>query len=112
MSRKVIPIVIAAIVLFWVLSRGERDDPDVKPEAETSQAMQKAGTSTPYALDVKRATWPPLEDGAAPSSSGTLTAINYYIVFDASGSMLSKQCGGGSSKFDAALDAVRGFIAS
>jgi Mg-chelatase subunit ChlD len=54
-------------------------------------------------------TWPPLRDGVVSSPSSD---INYYIVFDGSGSMTSSECGNGMSKRDAAVQAVRVFIES
>jgi hypothetical protein len=68
---------------------------DITPQAESTAAGQPQ-------------TWPPLRDGATPASPSS--DINYYIVFDGSGSMTSSECGNGMSKRDAAVQAVRVFI--
>jgi Ca-activated chloride channel homolog len=112
MSRKLLPIIIAMVVLFVILRKGERPDESPPDEERKAQTARKAKKTSAYALDVQRSNWPPLEEGTAPATTGTLTTVNYYLVFDGSGSMLSSQCGGGTTKFDAALKAVRDFIAT
>jgi uncharacterized protein with von Willebrand factor type A (vWA) domain len=53
-----------------------------------------------------------LEEGNSAASVGALATANYYVVLDGSGSMQSKQCGGGTSRIDAAVEAMKNFIAT
>jgi hypothetical protein len=119
--RKFVPILLAAAAVFVILRHSEhrQNDPDhsnltVDSHADGSDSSRQhsAPISTPYALDVRRATWPPLDEGAAPTPSAVLTAVNYYVVLDGSGSMLSKRCGGGTTKIAAAVDAVKHFFST
>jgi Ca-activated chloride channel homolog len=110
MASKRFPVVVLVVVLAGVvfqLNRHKRASSDAPDPHEDSAAP---AVDASYALTVQRTVWPPLvDDGAAASAVST---INYYAVLDGSGSMLSKECGDGSTKIKAALDAVRNFFDS
>lgn len=57
-----------------------------------------------------RPAWPPIEPGQRLAADPL--ARNYYIVFDASGSMSDTRCGGGRAKIDAAKQAIVVFAES
>ena len=69
----------------------------------------EAAARADYALDARRADWPPLHDG---SSGRAVTATNYYVVLDGSGSMRRSRCSGDASKMEAAVAALRTFVES
>lgn len=54
--------------------------------------------------------WPPIEPDQRIAADPL--ARNYYIVFDASGSMSDPRCGGGRAKIDAAKQAITVFAES
>ena len=103
MSRKFTLLLIAATVAIQGCER------PAQPTASGVDAETQTDYDSPQVRKSQRATWPPLDEGGAPASA--LATTNYYIVVDGSGSMLSHKCGGGTSKIDAALEAVKHFIA-
>jgi Ca-activated chloride channel homolog len=124
--RRLIPIFIAAGAVLFIIFNGERQQPDdarvsVSDDANDSdddresrreRRKKQRAASSQYALDVQRMNWPPLSDD---NQDGTikpdaLNISNYYVVLDGSGSMLSKRCGGGSTKIEAAVTAVKHFF--
>lgn len=117
MSRKIAAPVSSLLVIAVtaILSGCDRPaDGDAKIDViDDSGAVANSKTST-----LREIAWPPLTDDDANASTALVSATsavatnNYYIVLDGSGSMLSRECGGGSSKIDAALSAIRGFVAS
>lgn len=134
MSRRFIPLIVAAVVVIVILTKGEkpemesqgtkidvrisddRDDDRRDRRARESRRDRDRSKkpSDQYALDVERANWPPLsmsgETKAASLDLNVLRAVNYYVVFDGSGSMMQDKCGGGLPKIDVATDAVRHFF--
>lgn len=54
-------------------------------------------------------TWPAFEDDGSTPVAERLTAANYYLVLDGSGSMQDSRCSGNQSKMDAAKAAVARF---
>jgi Ca-activated chloride channel homolog len=106
--RKVIFIVIAIAVVVTTL-KNFRSTPDTS-EPDWAAKMQQDATSVDAAThsqETLQPAWPPLQEGAPASPSNN---INYYIVFDGSGSMLSRDCGGGKTKIEAAVQAVKDFV--
>jgi Ca-activated chloride channel homolog len=55
--------------------------------------------------------WPP-KDGEAPAPVANLTASNYYVILDASGSMNEAACQGGGTKMELARTALASFVSS
>jgi Mg-chelatase subunit ChlD len=131
MTRKIVPIAVAAVALLVILFHGERkhndgttvdiniDASDDSSDHKSKHDRKSGHSSTQYALDVQRVNWPPLEDGAAVGANAvgasavapdTLNTVNYYVILDGSGSMLNKRCGGGSTKIEAAVTAVKHFF--
>jgi Mg-chelatase subunit ChlD len=106
MSRK---SALLCVALAGTLAGCDRPPEGAMPTSGHDVATA-TNTATAAPHTAKRATWPPLEEGSATASA--LPTINYYLVLDASGSMLSHKCGGGTSKIDAALAAVKHFIAA
>ncbi|MEM9531909.1 MAG: vWA domain-containing protein [Pseudomonadota bacterium] len=94
-------IVILVIAAGWWLTRdgGGFDEPQVSPGLPDIDA---------YAAHFDRS-WPELEAGASVAVANRLTAANYYLVLDGSGSMEDQRCSGSQSKMDAAKDAVAQF---
>jgi uncharacterized protein YegL len=74
-------------------------------EADTDDA-ESAASSSP-----SPDRWPPLEDSSV-ATAPDLTASNYYIVLDGSGSMRNSRCSGDASKIDVALSALQRFVAT
>ena len=100
------PLFLAA---FLVLGACERPNHDIGSDnAGESDAMAHEQSSE--SIKSRRAIWPPLTDNADTLNAQASNAINYYIVLDGSGSMLSRECAGNSTKMQAALDAVLDFI--
>jgi Ca-activated chloride channel homolog len=104
--RKIIPVVVVAALFFVMLRNWLSPKPqDLAAPSNTTDIVSTiaipAGDEIPQA-------WPPLRDAEASASPSS--GINYYIVFDGSGSMLSHECGDGTSKIAAAVRAVKGFI--
>lgn len=77
--------------------------PPVKAQAPRPPAPAAASSMTPA--------WPPARDKDA-ALAGDLFAKNYYVVFDASGSMNEKGCSGGDTKIRAAKAALASFAQS
>jgi Mg-chelatase subunit ChlD len=98
---------IFAVALLVVLNRQCSSPPPQDP-APPSVRVDAASTTVAPGDRAMAAAWPPLRDGVA--SAGPSGDFNYYIVLDGSGSMLGHECGDGSTKMEAAVRAVRGFI--
>jgi Ca-activated chloride channel homolog len=110
MSRRVFPAVpiIIAVLVIAALSRHHKTRSDIPASSFTrNQTVQSPASS--YALDMRRTNWPALTD--TTSAANAANTANYYIVLDGSGSMASKECGGGTSRIDAAVNAVKQFVA-
>jgi Ca-activated chloride channel homolog len=111
--RKAFPVWIFAVVLVAVI--GKRcASPDTADTAQPVAAVpadvvDTAPTEAQPVASEGPQSWPSLREGVAASPSET---INYYIVFDGSGSMRSQECGDGVSKMEAAVQAVTRFIKS
>lgn len=91
-------------------SRASLGPPAGKPKAGSEDgALQKVlNTYSGRGLDNS---WPQLGDGQAPAGvAADLTAANYYVIFDGSGSMEKTGCSGGSPKIDVAKSAVSAFF--
>ncbi len=126
MSRKFLPIAGAAVIaLLIVVNAKHRDgkvddgvtiDKDNDDDSKRDRRKKKHGAASQYALDAQRVDWPPLDDGTigetTTSTHAAVNTTNYYVVLDGSGSMLSKRCGGGSTKIEAAVTAVKHFFVS
>jgi Ca-activated chloride channel homolog len=81
---------------------------DEAPQA-TSQEAPAAPPS--YARNALSDNWPPLADQpAAAALTENVTASNYYVVLDGSGSMLRSECSGGATKIEAAIESLQSFV--
>jgi Mg-chelatase subunit ChlD len=68
---------------------------------------QAAERTTPEPLKEKRP-WPYLsKEGEKEDLAEKLTAKNFVVIFDGSGSMAEKKCAGGRQKYEAARDAFK-----
>jgi Ca-activated chloride channel homolog len=106
--RKVIPVAIFGLVfLVAVLNKNCSSSAPPDPVPSPSVADIMPTEPAPAEGDLPQ-TWPPLQGAAVAASPSS--DINYYIVFDGSGSMKSHECGEGMSKMDAAVQAVSNFI--
>lgn len=90
--------------------------PTAAPPAGTASAGAGAGAepppAPPPAAAVRRWPFADAESGAVANvafTPATLMASNYYVVFDASGSMSERQCSGNESKLDVAKRAFAEF---
>lgn len=103
-------VIFAAIVLvvFMVISEFLADTAPEAPAEFTAEPALPQSTM-PYALSAQRSDWPPL-DQDAPAAGQDISAVNYYVVLDGSGSMRRSQCSGDISKMDAALSALSNFV--
>jgi Ca-activated chloride channel homolog len=129
MSRKFVPIIVAAVVVLFIVFNGEKklsdddvrvsighdsDDADDSRESRRERRKKNKAASPQYALDVERANWPPLTESTVDSATAVkpdaLNTTNYYIVLDGSGSMKNTRCGGGTTKIDAAIKAMKQFF--
>jgi Ca-activated chloride channel homolog len=100
----------AAVLLAAALALAGCDD--AKPPAKPAAAPDKP--KGPVSTRRLTPAWPAAAQGktdAAPMSSD-LFARNYYVVFDASGSMSEKGCSGDLTKIDAARIALAAFAES
>jgi hypothetical protein len=108
--RKVITVLLIASVFIALMNR-RCSSPGPDPDTVAAVSQTDVADDAPVDADPDTAnlpsSWPPLRDGVAASPSGE---INYYIVFDGSGSMEGLECGDGVSKVEAAVRAVRAFI--
>jgi Mg-chelatase subunit ChlD len=96
-STYVIIAVVAGIIVVNYLSKKDKTSSDgAPPEAESVKGV-----------------WPPASADEQPvAMAPNLTAKNYYIVFDGSGSMLDPDCADGSNKSEVAKKAVGDFSKS
>ncbi len=69
----------------------------------------RTADSASYGARATRDTWPPLAEGNV-AAVADLTAANYYIVLDGSGSMQEHKCAGGSSKMEVARRTLSDFV--
>lgn len=70
-----------------------------------------SGSAGAYALRGADASWPLLDDGAQPPLPlDQVQRSNYYLVLDASGSMLDRRCSGNVTQIEAAVEALKRFV--
>jgi hypothetical protein len=105
-------IVGLGLLLFWKLSGGENPAPRPSPSStpRTPQSLQELGPS--YAQQALANTWPPVsrQQGLAYEDAAQMLTANYYIMLDASGSMLDRHCAGDSpNQMQAAAQAIDAF---
>lgn len=85
-----------------------------EPAPPAPAAPAQSAPPSPPAQPAPRANWPFLKGEAAPPgvafTPATLMAANYYVVFDASGSMNDRQCSGSESKIVVAKRAFAQFV--
>lgn len=106
-------IVVIAIGLFWAFHSISNwfdslggDDPVL--QATASEDIEESNSEmASVSPDTKP--WPPLDESSAATASD-LSASNYYIVLDGSGSMERSKCSAGSTKIAAALSALSHFV--
>jgi Ca-activated chloride channel family protein len=120
-TRILTTAVLSAVLLSGC---GDNDDKTAKPKVavpnETTQdsAAKSAVESTDDQANVHFEgryaemgvvnTWPDMST-STEAISDHLTAKNYYIVFDGSGSMMKVECSNGQSKYQVAIGALKSF---
>lgn len=100
--------VLLALILFLTLLAGCGDDPQTAQKSATqpASAPQDAASAQNRAAD-QAAVWPFVSDDASTAGlADTLTARNFVLIFDGSGSMQESDCAGDSTKIDIAKEAV------
>jgi hypothetical protein len=99
------------IILFSLMLTGCGEDPQpvqkaASQPASAAPAPQPSAPSPPQKEET-RATWPFMHAGEpAGVLADNLTAKNYLLIFDGSGSMRESKCAGASRKIDVAKQAV------
>lgn len=101
--KSLILVIVAVAFLYFFFKPAT--PPPVQP------ASQRPAAAMPVANKVMTPVWPPVKVEGTELAPD-LFARNYYIVFDASGSMNDKGCSGGDSKLVAAKSALTGFAKS
>lgn len=103
------------IVLFSLMLTGMLTGCGEEPQPAQKAASQPATTAPapqpsappPPQTDKPRGTWPFMHaDEPAGALADNLTAKNYLLIFDGSGSMRESKCSGSSRKIDVAKQAV------
>lgn len=115
----IVPYLLLGFAL-WLGLKYFQTEPDAPvspaPEAAIEPASGTALTERDgpaYALKPLANDWPPLAgESAVPVAPASSATVNYYVVLDGSGSMLREDCSGGVPKIDAALSALREFVAA
>lgn len=106
------------IVLFSLMLTGCGEDPQPANKAASQQtatapAPQPVAPSPPPQTVETHSVWPYLQaDELSGTLAENLTAKNYFLIFDGSGSMLDKKCSGFNRKIDVAKQAVVTWSAS
>jgi len=123
-GKSMFPIIIMVVIAYLILTDSD-DKPSVPSNKQTSSSqgqtiLKEYATSSPepfvsYATNPLLDSWPNQEESAEAgvlTASEDLIAKNYYLVLDASGSMMDDSCEPGSSnKMKSAIDAL-GYFAS
>ncbi|MBF0104791.1 MAG: VWA domain-containing protein [Deltaproteobacteria bacterium] len=104
--------VLLALMVFVVIRYYPSEDQSVNntqnvavPDDTQDAAVYKPYHGQPWPLSEG-------ENTATPTLAEKLTATNYYVIFDGSGSMDSQDCAEGSKKIQVAKDAVNRFAQS
>ena len=106
MNRKLVTLTVAAVAaaLLTACEPAPNAPPQVAPAPATAPTPENRAP----------AKWPYLGGEATPSgvafTPSTLMATNYYVVFDASGSMNDRQCSGAEAKIQVAKRAFSEFV--
>lgn len=75
----------------------------------TADPERPVASAASYGARATADTWPPLTEGHQ-ATAADLSAANYYIVLDGSGSMQEHKCAGGSSKMEVARRTLSDFV--
>jgi hypothetical protein len=98
---------VAAIAAFAVAVARCGDDTPAPASADTDPPT----AASSYARAAGNDSWPRLEEGARPEvAPEAVTAANYYVVLDGSGSMQAVECSAGDPKIEAAVVALQRFV--
>lgn len=106
-SRQIIPLLIIGAVFYYIVKGG--DDSSEYSESSSDNRSSKQNTLEAYSKRGIANTWPQIDEGFTEVADD-LTAKNYYLVVDGSGSMADTGCGEGREKLDVAKDALKLFI--
>lgn len=108
-------IVVIVIGLLWAFNsisdwfESPRSDDPAQQIADGDDGEPSSVEAASISPDGRA--WPPLdENSTAPAAD--LSASNYYIVLDGSGSMRGSKCSAGSNKMTTALSALERFVAT
>ena len=94
------------VMLSWLLAAGCGEDSKPAPPAPPAPSPTAESTPPPRPAEPTGA-WPFLSgDESAGTLAENLTARNFLLIFDGSGSMEKSECSGAISKLDAAKQAV------
>jgi len=121
-GKSLFPIIIMLVIGYLIITDSD-DKPSAPSNKQTSSSQGQAilkgyERSSPepfvsYATSPLQNNWPNNEENADASvltASEDLIAKNYYLVLDASGSMMDDSCeSGGSNKMKSAIDALGHF---
>ncbi len=102
------PTAIGLSILLLLAGCGGSDSNN---DGDPPQVTLQAGSNEPYALQPLRSAWPPLDTNDAEKIAlDEVSAANYYLVLDGSGSMLDAGYSNNRSKIDVAREAIAQFV--
>jgi Ca-activated chloride channel family protein len=102
------PLRLSVIVFLFLLAAcGEEPQPVQKPAAQAPSPSQQPVQPDARKAPARSSAWPFMSTDEAPADlAGNLTARNFMLIFDGSGSMDENECAGASRKIDIAKQAV------
>lgn len=124
-KKSPVSLIVIVLILFVVFKSQFSDDDSSQVQSGNTQSGSNQGhNSTPatpsaqakstklnYALRPTANDWPSSQtEQSGVSLAENLTASNYYLVLDGSGSMADAKCSGDMTKMQAAKQAVSAFI--
>jgi Ca-activated chloride channel homolog len=94
-------IVFLGFIIYYNAADFGSDNP-IPPRKENKKVQSASGNTL---------TWPPKEaESVTPLPLEEQTDVNYYVIFDGSGSMLETSCTQNSNRIRVAKDSMRSFI--
>lgn len=99
----IIAALVIAIVIFSEIGSN-------KPVEEAPRSISQLESFKTYGQRGVENTWPDVGDEPLLNVASNLTAANYYLVIDGSGSMADSRCSNGRPKIDVAKESLIAFI--
>jgi Ca-activated chloride channel homolog len=105
-------IFVSVAALFFIWKGFEPEQPAPRTAQQQQRVAAQRTLSPSYAQQALVNTWPPMsgQQGLAYEDATQMLTANYYIMLDASGSMLDRHCAGDSpTQMHAAAQAIDAF---